>query len=224
MVITDITKQNSRQDRFNIFIDGNFACGLSSNYILELKIAKGDEITPEELLKLKHLGLKSLCIENALDYLSYRPRSIKEVKTYLNQKIYKYFQKTNPHASIRDSEKEKIIIEVLDYLKAKDYLSDQKFAQLFISQRLSSSNPKSINYIKSELIQKGIDRTLANEILNVAGQDGQGDIANAQKAADYKIRRLPDNSPKSRQKLARYLLSKGYTWDTISDIIDSFSS
>ena len=143
----------------------------------------------------------------ALRFLSYRPRSEKEVRDKLKVQSEKL--------KVKDSTA--IIDKIIVKLKEKKFVNDEEFARMFLENRLRFK-PRSSRLIQMELKQKGIDpETINNLQLTI-----DNDLESARKLVEKKIGRL-EGLPKQEiyQKLGRYLASKGFDWDTIKKSIDA---
>ena len=145
---------------------------------------------------------------SALRFLSFRPRSEKELRTNLKGK----------HAT------NEIIEKIIIKLKEKRFINDEEFAKGWIESRLRFK-PRSLRLIKLELRQKGIaDEIIESGIMNQElGTDS--DLEQAKKLVEKRIKRV-GHLPKQEvyQKLGRYLASKGFSWDTIKKAIDPVKS
>lgn len=139
----------------------------------------------------------------ALEFLSYRQRSEKEVRDKL---------KTKDVAP-------EIIDRIIAKLKEKKFINDEEFARMFSENRLRFK-PRSSRLIKLELKQKGIDPETIDKIINDEGLM-INDLESAKKLVEKRIERIRD-LPKQEiyEKLGRYLASKGFNWDTIKKAID----
>ncbi len=149
---------------------------------------------------------------SALRFLSYRPRSEKEIRDKL----------TSKKADV------KIIELILNKLKEKNFLNDSEFAKWWIGSRLRF-RPRSISLIKRELLQKGIDReTIDAQIFNLnPSADGSisNELENAKKLVEKKISRYKDLSRQELyQKLGSFLARRGFDFDTIKQVIDEVVS
>lgn len=145
----------------------------------------------------------------ALRFLSYRPRSEKEVRDKLKIK----YRKSN----LKDLEL--IIGKVVQKLKDKKFINDEEFAKGWVESRLRFK-PRSLRLIKIELKQKGIDIETIDKMINDEGLM-INDLENAKKLAEKKLERLKNLSREEiYQRLGRYLASKGFGWDTIKKTID----
>ena len=142
-IITKISTQK-RQGRYNIFIDNEYAFSVSERTLAEKRLLKGTELRLEDIEKIKKAEADSHALQLAMSYLSYQPRSVYEVLTYLNK------QGISPEASQ----------SAIENLIELNYLDDNNFARLFIQNnlRVGKDGPKSIS---SKLKQKGV----ANDII-----------------------------------------------------------
>ncbi len=141
---------------------------------------------------------------SSLGFLSYRPRSEKEVREHLKVKSQK------SKVKIGDA----IIESVIKKLKEHKFIDDIQFADWFVRSRLSA-RPKAARVLKMELKQKGIAREIIEN--SVFGQDIEG----AKKLLVKKFDRYKDfNRDQIYQKLGGFLARRGYDWDTIKKAID----
>lgn len=143
--------------------------------------------------------------------LSIRPQSTEELKT----KLLLYCRKKNIP--------QKYISHVLDDLIGLNYLNDTDFASWFIDRR-QSVKPKGEKLIRLELLQKGIDKKIIDEAFEKNNKEDKNiDFENAKKIAIKKFILYKKMDPiYAKQRLSRYLYSKGFEWDLIERVIDSF--
>lgn len=136
----------------------------------------------------------------ALRFLSYRPRSEKEIRDKLKTR------------KVESS----IIDKVISKLIQKKFINDEEFAKGWMESRLRFK-PRSLRLIKLELKQKGIDPETINNLLLATDSD----LESAKKLVERKIKRLKDLSKQEiYEKVGRYLASKGFSWDIIKKSID----
>lgn len=143
-------------------------------------------------------------LNRALRFLSFRPRSEKEIQGYLKKK------------QVNEINSQKII----DKLKEQKFINDEEFAKWWIEQR-TLIKPRAWRIIKFELKNKGI----SEEIIQSLEFRVQNDEEVAIKLAGKKISRYKNLSKQDAyQKLGRYLASKGFSWETIKISIDEVFS
>ncbi len=138
----------------------------------------------------------------ALKFLSFRPRSEKEIIDKLKSK----------------KASEDIIKKIIEKLKEYKFIDDLEFAKAWVNSRIKT-NQRGWRLIQSELKLKGISKEIIDNIYD------SGKVINelemAKKLVEKKVPRYR-NLPKQKvyQRLGRLLLSKGFNWDIIKQSID----
>jgi len=137
-------------------------------------------------------------LDKALRFLSFRPRSEKEIRNHLKSKTQ--------HA----------LETVIQKLKSLDYVNDEEFATWWVEQRQKHS-PRGARLIKSELYQKGVSQEIIDKVLL---EDEEGEVGRALEAAKKKLRSYDLKSRESKQKMGQYLARRGFDWETIKETLD----
>ena len=178
-----------------MFIDGTFAFGLAEITAVYLRV--GQELSPADIEKLQGADQVEKAKELAIRYIEYRPRSLAETRQHLQKKEY-------PEA---------VVEQVLERLQAVGLLDDAAFARYWVDQR-ETFKPRSKIALQQELRQKGLERTLIDEV--TAELD---EFAAAQQAAEPKARRW-SNLPEQqfRQKLGGFLQRRGFGYDVVREV------
>ncbi|HSX40199.1 MAG TPA: RecX family transcriptional regulator [Candidatus Saccharimonadales bacterium] len=149
----------------------------------------------------------------ALRFLSYRPRSEKEIRDNLKFKSRKSRKKA-------DEVDEVIIDRIINQLKELKFVDDEQFTRWWIEQR-SEFRPKSMRIIKMELKQKGIDQDTIVQVLQNPEFKVQNDLDKAKSLVQKQLRKYERFEPLERkQKLAQYLGRRGFDWETIKQAVD----
>lgn len=142
----------------------------------------------------------------SLRYLSYRPRSEKEVQDYLNEKS-KRSELLTPEIM------EKIIIKLKEY----KFIDDSVFLKFWFESRTKHKR-KPLKVVKFELLQKGIKRSMIDEFFEDI--EPALDLENAQNLAKKKMDFYRNIEPKKRkEKVTAFLLRKGFTYDIAKKVI-----
>lgn len=208
--ISDITKQKKRE-RFNIFIDGRFAFSVSNYSILENKLAVGINLDDE---KINHILAKEqigILTDSSVKFLSFRPRSEKEVKDYLVKKIA-----LKNEIKFNEAQQSPLIEQVLNKLKRYKYINDEEFANWLLKSRIKSNSPRSLRIIKAELKLKGISPEIVEKVsLKTPNESDQ-----AKKALIKKVKKWENLELMNFKKKAySYLSSRGFDFDSIRDAV-----
>lgn len=160
----------------------------------------------------------------ALKFLSYRPRSEKEVRDHLKCKAQNAKRKTTvQNSKLATAETGMLIEKVIQKLKEQNFINDEEFVKWWIESRLRFK-PRSIKFIKMELKQKGINDEIIQfqiSIRQLADKFQIGsDLELAKKIVEKKLPQLA-GFPKEKQyqKLQNLLLRRGFTYDTIRESI-----
>lgn len=198
--ITAIKPQEKRKNRFNVYLDGQFSLAISNELLVREGLKVGQELSfekREELVAKDRLGRAQ---EQIYRFLSYRPRSEKEIYDYLGKK------------KLKDEEKEKIIKK----LKKEKLIDDLEFARWFLEQR-QTFRPKGSYALRQELRQKGIGEKIINQVL----PNREEELSLAKKAlvkAEKKYASFLGREKK--EKLMAYLRRRGFSWEVVKKAVD----
>lgn len=199
-------KSQKNQKRLNIYLDEKFAFGVSFELWEIKKFKLGDELSESQINELKDDDAVHMVWDKILHFLSFRPRSRKEMVTKLQMIVLK--------VGITCEEQE----EIIKRLEKLHYINDVKFGKWFIEQRTKVKKGK--NLIKQELYEKGLESKLIDSLLQeevVAGFDEA--LAVLEK---NRWRFKGDDSFKMKKKMQDLLLRRGFEWEDVSLAIESF--
>jgi regulatory protein len=200
-VITKITIQQKNKDRYNIFMDygkgEEFAFSVDSDVLIKHQLKKGMEIDDLSFIEIQYQDDIRKAYSKAIFYLSRRMRSEKEIKDHLRQKEIE----------------EPIIQEVIHKLLAQNYINDQEFAFAYARTQMNTTD-KGPDIIKTELREKGIERTIIEMVLEEFPFDLQLEKATKLCGKNSK-KNAKDSKRIIKQKLEQLLQRKGYSYDVI---------
>jgi regulatory protein len=200
-LITDIKPQKNKK-RFNIYLDGQFAFGVSVEARLKAGLKIDQEISSQKIEALIKEDEFLKFYDRALKFLSYRPRSEKELQDWFKKKKV-------------GSETQKLIERKL---RQYNYLDDQEFAKWWIEQR-TTFRPFGKRRLALELRQKGIDKDLIVKLLDsYLAQDKELELA--EEVVKKKIESLKNLPyPEAREKLSAFLARRGFGWEIIKEVV-----
>ena len=194
--ITALRLQKRNKERVNVYLNGEFAFGLTALEAMHLQV--GQELSEEEIARLRARDLVERAYQRALHFLSYRPRSTAEVRTYLQRKG------TPPEA----------IEEVIARLERVGLIDDVAFARFWLENR-ETFRPRGKRGLRYELRQKGIAPAIIEEILTDYDEE-----AAAYRVALARARRLPkDDARVFRKRLYDYLARRGFDYEVIQTVV-----
>lgn len=192
--ITALKTQKKDPSRVSLYLDGRFVFGLSRGLVSQAKLIIGQEISAQTVADLRGQSEEEKILNLVYRYLSYRPRSEKEVLDYL----------------IKKKISQKIIARVVVRLKSQDYLNDEEFALWWLDQR-QRFRPRSRYFLKSELTRKGVGAEVVDRVLT--NVDEEALIEKIILAKKSWLTGL--ESDKAKRKLIAYLSRRGFSWEKI---------
>lgn len=144
----------------------------------------------------------------ALKFLSYRPRSEKEVRDNL----------------IKKKASGSTIDLIIKKLQEQKFLNDKEFTKWWIEQR-TLVKPTGKRLIKIELKRKGVDKELVDEIFSSVEDIVNNELELARKLVQRKINKYKGlDRQKIYQRLGGFLSRRGFDYDTIKKTIDEVIS
>ncbi|MFN3301815.1 MAG: RecX family transcriptional regulator [Patescibacteria group bacterium] len=195
-------KQQKRSSRVNVFIDEKFAFGLSKKTLVDFDLYKGKVLTKKEIDEILEKDQSTKALEKSFRWLGIRPRSKKELENKLKEKGFA----------------PKIIKNTIKRLKELGYLDDKKFAQSWLEARKLSEKGKYI--VQHELKQKGISHQIIKKTLEKYSKKDEIEIA--RQLVEKKIKTLKKDISFKKQKLARFLVSRGFSWEVINEVLRNY--
>ncbi len=197
--ITGIKKGKGREKRVNVYVDGKPALALLAETALKQGVKIGQEVTENKLTTLAELDRYQRCLNTALRFLGYRPRSEAEVKQRLQRHGF-------------DVE---CIEKTLAKLKEQGLVDDTAFASFWRENR-ETFRPRSRRLTKLELKRKGLSSEIIEQIISEID-----DTDSAYRAALKKARTLSNIDYQDfRQRLVGYLGRRGFSYDVIKEITE----
>lgn len=195
--ITDLKKQQRNPNRISVYLDGEYAFGLSQTVAAWLQV--GQTISAEKVASLQTDETRAAAFQQALRLLSYRPRSEAEIEKKLNDKGF-------------DAE---VSAYVIHRLTEEGYLGDIIFAKTWVENR-STFRPRSRRLLKYELRQKGV----AEEHIESALESVKDEPDLAYQAGIRYAARLADLDRETfRKRLGAFLGRRGFSYGTIAPVV-----
>lgn len=197
--ITALERQPRRKDRFNLFLDGEFALALHGDLAREAGLAPGRQLKSEDLQALAGRETFQSALDAAYRFLSYRSRSESEVRSRLHRR------------KVDDT----TIGVVIAKLRDQRLIDDEAFAHRWTENRQTHS-PRSGRMVQWELRRKGV----AQEVAEVAAAEVDDDEA-AYQAATRRAGRFRTADYETFQKrLGDFLLRRGFGYGVVRRTVD----
>jgi regulatory protein len=190
--ITAIQVQKRNRQRVNLFLDGEFAFGLSRIVAAWLQV--GQELDEDKIASLQSEDGHEAAYQQALKFIDVRTRAEAEVRRNLKEHDFA----------------PEVIDEVLERLRRAGIVDDTRFAQNWVENR-RDFRPRSRRALAQELRQRGL------EVEAIAGAlDGIDDEESAYQAALSQSRKLKSMEWQDfREKLSGFLARRGFSYEVI---------
>jgi regulatory protein len=195
--ITSLEVQKKNKERVNVYLDSEFAFGLAVNESLHLK--KGQFLTDEEVERLKQKDDLHQAYNRSLYFLGFRARSRKEMERYLHKKGFE----------------PAVVNQTITRLENEKYVDDRAFAVAWVENR-QLLKPKSQRALSYELRQKGIDRAVIEDILDVVDEALAAEQALAGRLRNWQSL----DEPTFRKKAVGFLSRRGFSYDVVRVTVD----
>ena len=195
-VVTGLEAHQRNKERIKLFLDDEYALDLP--LMAAARLSRGQTLTDSEVAELASAESAQRAFDQAVRFLSYRPRSIEEVRRHLAKK------------KAPDS----LIAIVIERLQRNEYVDDLAFARFWISNR-ARFKPMGSRALRFELRQKGIDDELVDDLLAELDEE-----ESAYRAAQARMTRYRGNTRQVfAQKLSAMLRRRGFGEYAISHAI-----
>ncbi len=197
MEITEI-KKVGKGLRYKLFVDEKYEGTFEVEILAKYKLKTGQELSRDELDKIKIANGDLACFDRGLGALEKSMKTEKMLYDYLIGKAYP----------------EECIERAIEKLKDYGYIDDGVFAENFIR---SYSHIKGRKKLKYDLLGKGVAPEVVEEKLNeLVSEEEQFDTC---LTLAKKFLKNKEYDQKLKQKLYNHLLSKGYDYSVISQVL-----
>lgn len=192
--ITALKPQAQRANRVNVYVDGQWALGVSRVVAARLRV--GQTLSEEDLANLARAEALETARECALRFLTSRPRSVAEVRQHLVKKKFAA----------------EVIDQVLARLREVGLIDDTAFARYWVENR-EQFRPRAARVLRVELKRKGLDQ---NDIAAaIEGMDERESAYRAAAARAYRWRNLERRQ--FLQKMIAFLMRRGFAYTVAKD-------
>lgn len=194
--ITALKTQKRNHQRVNVHLDGEFAFGLSMIAAAWLEI--GQVLGDDKIRQLQEADEKEVAYQKALNYLSYRSRSEREVSDNLRKHKF-------PNDLIQD---------VIDRLRRNQLVDDHDFARIWVENR-SDFRPRGRRALSVELHRKGIQKDIIDEVLQDLDEDELAFQAAIKQSRKYQGLDWEG----FRKKMVAFLARRGFSYGVAVPIV-----
>lgn len=204
MIISSIEEINVGRSKkkvaYKIYGDENYLFLLYSQDLRQYELKEGHEISPELYERVVEETVFRRSKQKALATLKRTDKTEHEIRKKLKDSYYT----------------KEIIDMTIDYLKNYDYVNDLRYVSNYVGFHKLS---KSKYWIKSKLLQKGINKDVLEEIIfneySYVDQEKDPEMIAIKRAIHKKYPDISNLSWEEKQKLISSLYRKGFDLDKI---------
>lgn len=195
--ITSIEPQIKDKTRCSIFVDGRFYCGIKLEVAVKYHLKVGMQIEKSQLDEIQLATEKSQALDKALTHISASMKTKKQIRDFLAKKGYT----------------DAVIGYVMERLEYHNLADDEAYCRAYIN----SVKGKGKRALEVDLIKRGAEKSaISNALEEVEEDDGE-----ALRMLE-KYLRGKDRTKENLYKGYKYLLSKGFSYDTAKSALGKF--
>ena len=186
--------------RVTVTLCGGEEIKTTLNVVTDLRLYSGRELDGEELKELRAASASALARNRAMELLSRRPMSEKE----LIDKI------------IRKGEEEETAADCARWLRENGFLDDESYAAAVA--RHYAAKGYGPGRVRAELSRRGVDRELWDGTIEAMPE-------NSEKMDRFIAARLTDPEDREQvRKVSAALYRRGYSWEEIRSALRRFNA
>ncbi len=195
--ITSIEPQKKDKERCSIFVDGRFYCGIKLEVAIKYHLKTGMQIEKSKLDEIQLETEKSQAIDKAMTHLSATMKTKKQMRDFLAKKGYT----------------EAVINYVFERLEYYKLIDDEAYCRAYVN----SVSGKGKRALEADLYKRGAEKSAIERALLEIEEDAD----EASKVLE-KYMRGKDGTKDNLYKGLKYLLSKGFGYDTAKQALEKF--
>ena len=200
MIVTDIVELTKSKSR--VFLDGEFAFVLYKGELRLYHVAKGNELAESDYEEITRVLLPKRAKKRSLMLLQKKDYTEEELRGKLVKGEY-------PAETIE---------EALAYVKSYRYIDDYRYCTSYIS---CYGDKWSKQQMMSKLLAKGVDKNTIQRAYEEVGK--KGDLESEEELIYAILQKKHFDTEtadiKSRQKMYRHLIYKGFSSEKISKFL-----
>jgi regulatory protein len=204
-VITALKRVKYHKDRFNLFVEKKFLCTVPDYLVEKLKLKEGVDIPAKIVEEIEQESNSFRASETAYRLLTMRPHSQLELRMKMKKKGFS----------------NEVINPIIKKCMENGYLDDREFAEAYVKSRLLTK-PRGSRMLMSELMSKGVDREIADEVISEAMRETSEEELALNLLQKNRNRFLKQKSVDLKLKIRNFLGYRGFGYEAIRKATDEF--
>ncbi len=197
--ITSIEPQVKDKTRCSVYVDGRFYCGIKLEVAIKYHLKAGMQIEKNKLDEIQLATEKSQALDKAMTHISATMKTKKQIRDFLAKKGY-----TDAVASY--------VMERLEYYRLAD---DEAYCRAYVN----SVKGKGKRALEVDLIKRGAEKSAISSALEEVEEDSSEALRILEKYLRGK-----EQTKENLYKGYKYLLSKGFSYDTAKSAVDNLGN
>ena len=206
-----LTAKAGKGEKIHLSLDGEYIATVNADYWFTCGIRSGEEVTPEQLEALLAESARRKMMNKALDLLSLRDYSRKELSDKLVTKAFEKREQKDMDLSALKAQAS----DICDRLEELGLINEERFARSYADELLRRKH-LSKSGLKTALLQKGVPRETIDLVLEEVEVDPVEQVRELL-ATKFANRDLSDEKQKTRTVNA--LLRLGYRYNEINEAL-----
>lgn len=199
--ITKVERQKKSDHRYIIHF-GAYNMTVHEDVMIKYRMITGNSFIKADLEEIVLADERQRAYVEGLRYLERKPRTALEMTRRLRQKEIG----------------ETIIAEVVQQLQQERFIDDPLYAKQWAEQRITNQR-KGKMWIRQELREKGIDKTLISEALeNITPEQ---ELESALQTGRKKWKMIRGEANDKRRKTGAFLMRRGFSGDMVRQVINT---
>ncbi|WP_107943664.1 recombination regulator RecX [Metasolibacillus fluoroglycofenilyticus] len=204
-VITKIGRQKNNAERYNIYLNEKYAFAVDEGTLIQFGLTKGKVLEQFDIDEITYEDEIAKAFSKALHFLSFQMRSEYEVKKKL----------------LDAGHGEAVVLEAVRKLERLGFLNDETYSKALLEtkKKTASKGPRAI---KQDLMKKGIDKKLQEQVLQTFTHKDQLQLA--LQLAEKEVRGGKGRTPAQiKQKIQDVLVRKGYSFTIVQEVLEQIT-
>lgn len=197
--VTSVQKLKSPKWRYRIGF-GDYSIDVHEDIMVKYRMLQGAVFTKGDLEDIIAADEKQQTYADALTYLTRKPRTAYEISVRLREKGWG----------------ESAIASSIDRLISEGFIDDTVYAQEWAGQRIKKRGKGKL-WVRQELRQKGISKSLIEEAINTVSEEDE--FESALQLGIKKWRQTSGERIDRQRKTGAYLMRRGYSGGLVSRVL-----
>jgi len=186
------------------------------DFIVKFKVKVGKQLTEEQIKEMKSESEVILAKEIAYRFISYKPRTLKEVSDKLKAKGFQ----------------SDLVSKVVEELRNYGFINDLEYARNFVLNRSRSKTLGELA-LRRELLSKGISSEIIDEVLSerenlIDEFEIALDLAQGKLKQIKSLKKRKKGRDEYKRRIYEFLLRRGFKFETINrvmrEVFDDFEN